>query len=104
MYCALFLPASLRHARPGLMCLLQCYNISTTEPLTAEEAETLAWLLRETFEPELLTASTEFPSVGANDAIVEVRESTTSLLNPSCCSIGHACCCMHAVARTLAVA
>ncbi|KAL4423911.1 hypothetical protein ABPG75_001212 [Micractinium tetrahymenae] len=49
-----------------------CYNISTTEPLTAEEAETLAWLLRETFEPELLTAATEFLSVDANDAIVEV--------------------------------
>ncbi|KAI7838801.1 hypothetical protein COHA_007416 [Chlorella ohadii] len=49
-----------------------CYNISTTAPLTAAEAETLSWLLRETFEPELLTGATEFPSVGANDAVVEV--------------------------------
>ena len=51
----------------------QCYNISTTAPLTAAEAETLAWLLRETFEPELLTAGTEFPSPAAIDAVVEVR-------------------------------
>ncbi|PSC73466.1 putative phosphoribosylformylglycinamidine chloroplastic mitochondrial [Micractinium conductrix] len=49
-----------------------CYNISTTAPLTAEESETLAWLLRETFEPELLTGGTEFPSPAANDAVVEV--------------------------------
>ena len=53
--------------------LLQCYNISTKAPLTASEAETLAWLLRETFEPELLTSGTEFASVAAGDTVVEVR-------------------------------
>lgn len=57
---------------------MQCYNISTTAPLTAAEAETLSWLLRETFEPELLTGATEFPSVGANDAVVEVRSCALS--------------------------
>ncbi|GAB4814933.1 hypothetical protein N2152v2_001979 [Parachlorella kessleri] len=49
-----------------------CYNVSASEPLTAEEAEKLAWLLRETFEPELLTPATEFASLGPNDAVVEV--------------------------------
>lgn len=53
--------------------LLQCYNISLTAPLTAAEAETLAWLLRETFEPELLTEGTEFAAVGSADVVVEVR-------------------------------
>ncbi|EFN52340.1 hypothetical protein CHLNCDRAFT_139160 [Chlorella variabilis] len=50
-----------------------CYNIALTAPLTPAEAETLAWLLRETFEPELLTGGTEFPAsaVGPDDIVVE---------------------------------
>ena len=54
---------------------LQCFNVSSTEPLTAEEAATLAWLLRETYEPELLTPDTKFAAPGPNDAVVEVRVS-----------------------------
>lgn len=38
-------------------CHCQCYNVQVDQPLTAEEAATLLWLLRETFEPELLTPS-----------------------------------------------
>ena len=74
---------------------LQCYNISTTEPLTAAEAETLAWLLRETFEPELLTGATEFAAVGATDAVVEVRCRCWwwSWRCCSSCSCWQSCCC-----------
>ena len=68
----------------------QCYNISTTAPLTAAEAETLAWLLRETFEPELLTGGTEFASVAANDAIVEARLLACLL---GCLLAAAGCCC-----------
>jgi len=49
-----------------------CYNISTTEPLTEKEAETLTWLLRETFEPELLTPDSCFSSPAANEKVIEV--------------------------------
>ncbi len=37
----------------------QCYNVEVDSPLTTEEATTLLWLLRETFEPELLTPSSQ---------------------------------------------
>jgi hypothetical protein len=58
----------------SLFASFQCYNISLTAPLTAEEAATLAWLLRETFEPELLTPGSEFgpEAVGEKDTVVEV--------------------------------
>ncbi len=49
-----------------------CYNISTSSPLTAEEAQTLAWLLRETYEPELLTSDSRFASTAAAETVVEV--------------------------------
>ncbi|KAL6785042.1 hypothetical protein ACKKBG_A02200 [Auxenochlorella protothecoides x Auxenochlorella symbiontica] len=48
-----------------------CYNISLSQPLTAAEAETLAWLLRETFEPERLTPDSSF-QLEPQDAVVEV--------------------------------
>lgn len=49
-----------------------CYNIETSAPLTAKEAETLSWLLRETYEPELLVADTRFSKPAGADAVVEV--------------------------------
>lgn len=55
-----------------------CYNVATSSPLTAEEAETLAWLMRETYEPELLTPDSSLRA-GGSDAIVEVRLGTNSL-------------------------
>ncbi|PNW79730.1 hypothetical protein CHLRE_08g364800v5 [Chlamydomonas reinhardtii] len=50
----------------------QCYNVSLTKPLSASEAETLAWLLRETFEPELLSPASHLPASGGNVTVVEV--------------------------------
>lgn len=49
-----------------------CYNISTTAPLSEKEAETLVWLLRETYEPELLTADSRFSNIAATETIIEV--------------------------------
>lgn len=49
-----------------------CYNVSTTGPLTEEEANTLAWLLKETYEPELLTAGSRFSSVASSETVIEV--------------------------------
>ena len=51
---------------------LQCYNVEASAPLTAKEAETLSWLLRETYEPELLTADSRFGQPAGSDAVVEV--------------------------------
>lgn len=48
-----------------------CFNVSLTAPLTAEEAGTLAWLLRETFEPEKLTAESRF-AAPAGAGVLEV--------------------------------
>ena len=48
-----------------------CYNVALSAPLTPQEAETLAWLLRETYEPELLSASSVLTPSGAQ-AVVEV--------------------------------
>jgi phosphoribosylformylglycinamidine synthase len=49
-----------------------CYNISTKEPLTAHEAATLTWLLRETYEPELLTPASVLDS--KKTSVVEVGD------------------------------
>ncbi|KAK2080291.1 hypothetical protein QBZ16_000144 [Prototheca wickerhamii] len=48
-----------RKAVPGLTALDTelCFNISLLAPLERAEARTLCWLLRETFEPEQLVAS-----------------------------------------------
>ena len=42
------------------------------EPLSEEQAATLTWLLRETFEPELLTPGSSLRADGSTDAVVEV--------------------------------
>ncbi|KAK9814223.1 hypothetical protein WJX72_002529 [[Myrmecia] bisecta] len=50
----------------------QCYNVALSSPLTAQEAETLAWLLRETFEPDLLNPTSRFETPSSSDTVVEV--------------------------------
>ena len=37
----------------------QCFNVEVTSPLTSDEMATLQWLLRETFEPDLFTETTQ---------------------------------------------
>ena len=52
---------------------VQCFNVKLEEPLSEEQAATLTWLLRETFEPELLTPGSSLRADAATDAVVEVR-------------------------------
>ena len=60
-----------------------CFNVSTTGALSSSQATTLAWLLKETYEPELLTAESSlgkgagaseafFPSAPSHEVVVEV--------------------------------
>jgi len=49
-----------------------CYNISTKEPLSAHEAATLTWLLRETYKPEFLTPASVLDS--KKTSVVEVSD------------------------------
>jgi len=46
----------------------QCFNVEVTSALTADEMNTLQWLLRETFEPDLFTDATQL----TGDSVVEV--------------------------------
>ena len=48
----------------------QCFNVETTEALSADEMTTLQWLLRETFEPDLFAPVSAFADVSAR--VVEV--------------------------------
>ena len=51
-----------------------CYNIQLDAPLSAKDADTLAWLLRETFEPELLRpASVLAPGAAHADTQIVVE-------------------------------
>ena len=52
----------------------QCFNVEVTSPLTAQELETLKWLLRETFEPDQFAEATQLGGGGSSkkSAIVEV--------------------------------
>lgn len=63
----------------------QCFNVALSRVLSEEEAATLAWLLRETYEPERLTPGSRFDS-GAEqtrgEAVVEVPP--LSLLSLPC--------------------
>ena len=54
------------------MYSVQCFNVKLEEPLTEEQAATLTWLLRETFEPELLSPDSGLRGDAATDAVVEV--------------------------------
>ncbi|KAK9844820.1 hypothetical protein WJX74_007244 [Apatococcus lobatus] len=70
-----------------------CFNVALESELSSVEAATLSWLLRETFEPELLTAQ---PSLAASDScslLVEVgpRMSFTTAWCANAVSICQAC-------------
>jgi hypothetical protein len=59
-----------------------CFNISTTSPLTEMEANKLCWLLRETYEPGLLTSDSHFKAGGQCETIIEVRMSFLQIDRP----------------------
>eukprot|EP00877_Chromochloris_zofingiensis_P007400 jgi/Chrzof1/2913/Cz12g03220.t1 len=50
----------------------QCYNVAVAAPLDAREASTLAWLLRETFEPELLAPISVLTAAAPTQTVIEV--------------------------------
>ncbi|KAK9837421.1 hypothetical protein WJX81_001177 [Elliptochloris bilobata] len=49
-----------------------CFNVALRQPLAEDEAATLAWLLRETYEPERLTAASRFDNAAGGDTVIEV--------------------------------
>lgn len=54
---------------------MQCFNVALTDALTDEEAATVAWLLRETYEPEKCTADSQLAasaSAASATTIIEV--------------------------------
>lgn len=51
---------------------MQCYNVDLTAPLSEHEAATVAWLLRETYEPDQCGPSSFLPSTDAATATIEV--------------------------------
>ncbi|WIA34688.1 hypothetical protein OEZ86_013001 [Tetradesmus obliquus] len=53
-----------------------CYNVGLAAPLDPSEAEKMAWLLRETFEPQQLTAASIFDGSAPNQCVVEVGPRT----------------------------
>jgi len=55
-----------------------CYNIEVTAPLSDREAETLSWLLRETYEPEKLRPSSSLAASNntSTQSMVEVGPRT----------------------------
>lgn len=69
----------------------QVYNVGLDATLNAKEAETLAWLLRETFEPHLLTAESRFSD--ASGSVVEVgpRMSFSTAFSTNAVSIAASC-------------
>ncbi|KAJ3678115.1 hypothetical protein LUZ60_001918 [Juncus effusus] len=78
----------------------QCFNIGLSRPLSSEKLETLKWLLRETYEPENLDASSflerETTAQNPNNSshhIVEVgpRMSFTTAWSTNAVSICNSC-------------
>ena len=55
-----------------------CFNVGLSAPLSQAEAETLAWLLRETFEPKQLRGDSWLSSNSSTETVVEVRKSSVS--------------------------
>lgn len=53
-----------------------CFNIGLAAPLDTNEADKMAWLLRETFEPEQLTNVSIFDGSEATQTVVEVGPRT----------------------------
>ena len=50
-----------------------CFNVGLAAPLSQAEAEVLAWLLRETFEPKQLRGESWLSSNSSTETLVEVR-------------------------------
>jgi phosphoribosylformylglycinamidine synthase len=67
-----------------------CFNVQSSEPLRAQEMETLAWLLSETFEPEGYGGSSFLSGPGT---VLEVgpRMSFTTAWSTNAVGICHAC-------------
>ncbi|MBN2238459.1 MAG: phosphoribosylformylglycinamidine synthase [Dehalococcoidales bacterium] len=67
-----------------------CFNVQTSEPLTAGELETIKWLLAETFEPENFS---EKPFLVPAGNVVEVgpRLSFDTAYSTNAVAICHAC-------------
>ena len=73
-----------------------CFNIATTEPLSAEETRLLRWLLAETFEPEKfsdLTFLARRSAIRSPHLILEVgpRMNFTTAWSTNAVSVCHAC-------------
>lgn len=47
---------------------MQCFNIAFREPLTQHEAATVAWLLRETYQPTLCSSTSQLDGTSAGSA------------------------------------
>ncbi|BBN14710.1 phosphoribosylformylglycinamidine synthase [Marchantia polymorpha subsp. ruderalis] len=74
----------------------QCYNIALRAPISREKQDVLTWLLRETYEPDQLQASSFLDSqnaTGGNGVVVEVgpRLSFTTAWSANAVSIFSAC-------------
>jgi len=67
----------------------QCFNVGVSAPLTAQEAETTSWLLRETFEPELLVPESRF--VGKQVVEVGPRMTFSTAFSTNAVSIAASC-------------
>ena len=50
-----------------------CFNVGLAAPLSQAEADVLAWLLRETFEPDQLRAESWLPTATSTETVIEVR-------------------------------
>eukprot|EP00891_Asterochloris_glomerata_P009825 jgi/Astpho2/9825/fgenesh1_pm.00149_%23_37_t len=70
-----------------------CFNVALSEPLMTEEAASLTWLLRETFQPEMLAARSRLEAPGSGAAVVEVgpRMSFSTAWSANAVSICHSC-------------
>eukprot|EP00238_Polyblepharides_amylifera_P004266 CAMPEP_0196596182 /NCGR_PEP_ID=MMETSP1081-20130531/84635_1 /TAXON_ID=36882 /ORGANISM="Pyramimonas amylifera, Strain CCMP720" /LENGTH=1408 /DNA_ID=CAMNT_0041921059 /DNA_START=152 /DNA_END=4378 /DNA_ORIENTATION=+ len=68
----------------------QCFNVQLDQELSTDQKATLEWLVRETYEPELLTTSTQ---LGASAQVVEVgpRMNFSTALSANAVSICNAC-------------
>jgi phosphoribosylformylglycinamidine synthase len=51
---------------------VQCFNVGTTSALSEKDASTVAWLLRETYEPGNLITSSALLTAHPNSTVVEV--------------------------------
>ncbi|CAL5220912.1 g3007 [Coccomyxa viridis] len=70
-----------------------CFNVALERPLSEEQAATLTWLLRETYEPEQLTPASTLEAEPQGNAVVEVgpRLSFQSAWSTNAVSICRSC-------------